>query len=45
MSDSIASHITDHRRFGAKSWLAIAAAATAAAVPAVLRYRRNHRGI
>lgn len=45
MSDSTISHITDHRRFGAKSWLAVAAAATAAAALAIPRYRRSHRGI
>ena len=45
MSDSTSSHFTDHRRFGAKSWIALAAAATAAAALAIPRYRRNHRGI
>ena len=44
MSDST-SHATGHRRFGAMSWIAVAAAATAAAVLAIPRYRRNHRGI
>ncbi len=43
MSDST-SHTTAHRRLGAVSWLAMVAAATAAAV-AIPRYRRNHRGI
>lgn len=42
MSDSTT---TDHRRFGAKGWLTVAAAATAAAVLAMPRYRRSHRGI
>ena len=45
MSDSTSSHATDHRRFGSRGWLAVAAAATAAAVLAIPRYRRNHRGI
>ena len=44
MSDS-PSHATDHRRFGAMGWIAVAAAATAAAVLAIPRYRRSHRGI
>ena len=44
MSDSTI-HATDHRRFGAMSWIAVVAAATAAAVLAIPRYRRNHRGI
>ena len=44
MSDST-SHTTDHRRFGAMSWFALVAAATAAAALAIPRYRRNHRGI
>lgn len=45
MSDSTSSFTTDHRRFGAKGWLAVAAAATAAAAVAIPRYRRNHRGV
>lgn len=45
MSDSFSSHISDHRRFGTKSWLALVAAATAAAVVAVPRYRRSHRTV
>lgn len=42
MSDSTT---TDHRRFGSKGWFAVAAAATAAAMLAIPRYRRSHRGI
>ena len=44
MSD-FTSHTTGHRRFGAKGWIAMAAAATAAAALAVPRYRRSHRSI
>lgn len=42
MSDSTSSHTTGHRRFGAMGWLAVVAAATAAAVLTIPRYRRNH---
>ena len=45
MSDSTSSHTTGHRHHGARSWLALAAAATAAAVLAVPWYRRSHRGL
>ncbi|MCY4424434.1 MAG: hypothetical protein OXC06_15340 [Acidimicrobiaceae bacterium] len=41
MSDSTGTH---HQRFRAKSWLALVAAATAAAV-AVPWYRRSHRAV
>ncbi len=45
MSDSPTSHTKSRRRFAAMSWLAIVAAATATAVLAVPRYRRNHRAV
>lgn len=45
MSDSTSSYATAHRRFGTKSWLALAAAATAAAALGIPRYRRSHRSI
>ena len=44
MSDTTG-HITGHRRFGAKGWIAVAAATTAAAGLAIPRYRRSHRGV
>jgi uncharacterized protein involved in exopolysaccharide biosynthesis len=43
MPDSTSSHTIDHRRLGAMSWLAVAAAATAAAALAIPKYRRSHR--
>ena len=44
MSDSTSSD-TSHRRLWARSWLVLAAAATAATALAVPRYRRSHRGV
>ena len=45
MSDSPTGNTKGRRLFATMSWLAIVAAATAAAVLAVPRYRRNHRTV